>query len=78
MADFCTQCAADMGFSPPGDLAGITTANAEAYGCACVVLCEGCGPILVDRLGNCISEDCLGAHSIPPSSSFYHSPSPSK
>jgi hypothetical protein len=58
MADFCNQCAKDIGF-PLEDMANITTTDDEAYGWACLVLCEGCGPIQVDSKGNCISEDCL-------------------
>jgi hypothetical protein len=29
------------------------------HGLYAIVLCEGCGPIQVDREGSCISEDCL-------------------
>jgi RNase P subunit RPR2 len=57
MADFCVQCAADMGF--PTDLANITTKEDWEKGLAVVVICEGCGIIQVDPDGNCISEDCL-------------------
>ena len=62
MADFCNQCCREMGFQE-GDLAGLITAEDHANGWfSGVVLCEGCGPIQVDHLGNCVSVDCLGDH----------------
>lgn len=54
MADFCMQC--DDGLA---GLEGITTPEDEANGLYALVICEGCGPILVDSKGNCVSEDCL-------------------
>jgi hypothetical protein len=52
MADFCEQCAFELldivsraGF---GDLAGLAAPGQQVY-----VLCEGCGPALVDHLGVC-------------------------
>lgn len=51
MADFCLACARDNG--DPTDLAGLgDRANA---------LCEGCGPIVVDATGACLSAGCLAA-----------------
>lgn len=61
MADFCNQCAVDLGFSP-GDMKGITKPEDWTQGMSCVVLCEDCGAIQVDPEGNCISEDCLKQH----------------
>lgn len=54
MADFCEGCMTErlgMPEGAPGDLAGITTAAEEAAGRFAAVLCEGCGPIRVDRAG---------------------------
>lgn len=64
MADFCNQCAADMGFEH-GDLADITSLADEAEEVYRVVLCEGCGAIQVDNKGNCVSSDCLLKHANP-------------
>jgi len=63
MADFCNQCAAELGF-PYGDLDGITTAAGWASGLAAIVLCEGCGQTQVDPEGNCIADDCLRQHGL--------------
>lgn len=51
MADFCLACARDNG--DPTDLAGL--------GDRTDVLCEGCGPIVVDAVGACLSAGCLAA-----------------
>jgi hypothetical protein len=54
MAEFCKQCADELGF-PESDFIdpqlqpGYYNTN----------LCEGCGPIQTDVLGRCISNDCL-------------------
>jgi len=61
MADFCVQCAEELGF-PTTDLAGITKAEEAAIDMYCVVICEGCGVIQVDPDGRCISKDCLRQH----------------
>ncbi len=55
MAEFCAQCAAEHGGH--SDFKGV-----QPYE---VVLCEGCGPIQVDRKGNCLSSDCLKWHGAP-------------
>ncbi len=59
MADFCHKCSIDLFGEDFGDLAGITEEEPWRQGLACIVICEGCGPIQVDPLGNCVSEDCL-------------------
>ncbi len=66
MADFCNQCCKDMGFPTGVDLAGLSTEEDTKKGLYPVVLCEGCGPIQVDHLGNCVSSDCLEKHGCPP------------
>jgi hypothetical protein len=60
MADFCAQCSAPY----PSDFAGIPwdpsrrpLEPGEGY----AVLCEGCGPTLVDTEGNCLG-GCMGDH----------------
>jgi hypothetical protein len=63
MADFCVQCAEEMGFATT-DLAGLTKEEDWANGCAALVICEGCGPIQVDPQGRCVSPDCLSRHAI--------------
>jgi len=63
MAEFCNQCAADMGF--PGDFCGLVTADQVKIGLSAIVLCEGCGRTIVDHEGNCISEQCLMKHGQP-------------
>lgn len=61
MADFCNQCSKAMGF-PPGDLAGLSSAEDTAKGRYPLVICEGCGGIQVDHEGNCVSPDCHVNH----------------
>ena len=62
MADFCRQCLLEIFGEDTEDLANITTSANEEHGFFAVVLCEGCGPIQVDRAGNCLSKDCEGDH----------------
>lgn len=64
MADFCTQCTAELlgeeGHS--GDFVGLSTAAETAAGLYQIVLCEGCGAIQVDHTGRCVSVDCIKRH----------------
>jgi len=62
MADFCKQCNMQMFGADDKSLAGLSTPEDTAKGLYPVVLCEGCGPIQVDHLGNCVSKDCQGDH----------------
>lgn len=57
MAEFCKQCAEEMGFEP--DFVNLTDEQEEAAGLYACVLCETCGPIQVNRKGECISDDCF-------------------
>ncbi len=60
VADFCRQCALDNWGEDNGDLAylnGLAPTLLPGYGYS--VICEGCGFILVNDAGECISEDCL-------------------
>lgn len=61
MADFCKQCSVDVWGEDTKDLANL----AAAYGVAELkdgegfsVICEGCGPTLVDNAGACINPSC--------------------
>jgi hypothetical protein len=67
MADFCWECSKEMGFSDgsKNDLSGLITEQDHNEGyVSSVVICEGCGPIQVDHLGHCVSEDCDGHHRV--------------
>lgn len=60
MADFCRQCSIDMFGGDCGDLSGLL----DKYGddktkWLASVICEGCGFVQVNHLGECVSEDCL-------------------
>ena len=57
MSDFCNQCDPDL-----AGMAGLSTEEDTKAGLFPIVLCEGCGLIQVDHLGNCVSEDCEGDH----------------
>ncbi len=61
MADFCKQCANEI-FNTDGDFVNCCTLENNENDRYAVVLCEGCGPILVNYLGECVSEDCLRKH----------------
>lgn len=61
MADFCKQCSLAVFNQDFGDFASIVTeeefTNKFLVG---IVLCENCGPIEVNHLGECVSEKCGG------------------
>ena len=52
MAEFCKQCAEELGFEP--DFAGMIHPEDVAMGFGANILCEGCGPCLVDHTGKCM------------------------
>jgi hypothetical protein len=58
MADFCKACSIEHFGKDFGDHAGLIHAEEVARGIGANVICEGCGFILVDHDGNCISDDC--------------------
>ena len=60
MADFCLQCAHEMGFKC--DFTMIMSAAQHEKGLVADVLCEGCGPIQVDGDGKCLTIGCLENH----------------
>ena len=58
MADFCAQCTFEILAEMP-DLNDMTGEGDR------LVLCEGCGPIVVDSDGFCVSPgDCFSQHDI--------------
>jgi len=59
MADFCKQCSIENFGEDFGDLADLSTEESTKMGLFPVALCEGCGLILVDHTGKCVSSDCL-------------------
>lgn len=65
MADFCKQCTKDLfgaKYSANNDFVGLTKQEDWEEGLSVVVLCEGCGPIQVDPVGCCISQNCFKRH----------------
>ena len=68
MAEFCNQCADELGFSPANgiayDFVGLITGEETLNSLFAVVLCEDCGPCLVDQTGKCVSPYCLKQHGV--------------
>lgn len=62
MADFCNQCATKLGF-PTGDLAS-SERQPPPPNMGYPDLCEGCGPCMVDHLGNCTDPCCIEKHGV--------------
>lgn len=62
MADFCKLCAIEMFGEDTGDLADISKPEDTAKGLYACVLCESCGPIQVNHLGECITPWCYEKH----------------
>ena len=59
MADFCKKCSIKMFGEDYGDLANIITEEDTKNGfVSSTVLCESCGPIRVNHLGECVSSNC--------------------
>jgi hypothetical protein len=65
VAEFCKQCADDLGFSPenniPYDFVGLQSDKEweemeEGYGLG--ALCESCGFTVVNKEGECIASSC--------------------
>lgn len=59
MADFCQACSLEIFGEDFGELAGLIEEQRVREGMGAAVICEGCGPILVDHLGRCIDPECL-------------------
>lgn len=62
MADFCKQCSIDIFQKDFGELAGLSKPENTANGLYATAICEGCGVIQVNHLGECISPDCFVDH----------------
>jgi len=62
MADFCRQCSIEIFGEDCGDLKGLSAEQDTENGLYAGVLCEGCGPTLVNHIGVCINKDCLKGH----------------
>jgi hypothetical protein len=59
MADFCKKCSIKNFGEDYGDLEGLITETETKQGfVSSPVICEGCGVIQVNHLGECISKDC--------------------
>lgn len=59
MADFCKQCSMDLFGQDYGELAGLCKEGEIA-----TAICEGCGFIQVNHLGECVT-DCESGHNKP-------------
>lgn len=58
MADFCKQCSIEIFDKDFEELANLGGAHKLAEGEAWHALCEGCGPTLVNDLGECVDPHC--------------------
>lgn len=56
MADFCKQCSEELFLVDFGDMAGLIPSDETAIS----VLCEGCGPTLVNPQGECLFHERAG------------------
>ena len=64
MADFYKQCSIDHFGKDYKDLANISTPEDTSQEKYAIVICEGCGFIQVNHLGECITKDCLQKHGV--------------
>lgn len=63
MAEFCKQCAKELGFD--NDFEGLQTEAQTKQGFTTQVLCEECGGrCWVDHTGKCVSNGCYEFHGI--------------
>ena len=58
MADFCKKCSIKLFGKDTGDLANLSTPTHTEQELYPIVLCESCGTIQVNHLGECVSPDC--------------------
>lgn len=54
MAGFCTQCSLSFFNEDFGDFVGLSSEEDTLEGRYASIICEGCGPTLVDHTGTCI------------------------
>lgn len=64
MAEFCLQCSLAHFGEDTRDFACISSPSDTEKGLFAQVLCEGCGPTLVDDTGNCVSASCHECHAM--------------
>ena len=66
MADFCKGCTEEL-FGPgnDNDMQGLVTAEQFAGGHAALSLCEGCGAVTFDHLGNAVEADTVNGNWVP-------------
>jgi hypothetical protein len=57
VADFCKKCSIDIFGKDFGELAGLCNEDQLA-----LTICEGCGVVQVNHLGECVSKDCAKRH----------------
>lgn len=62
MADYCKQCAEEIGFSDTDDLAYLVTEDQAKSGLFANVTCEDCGVTIVNHKGECMSKTCDKEH----------------
>ena len=62
MADFCHQCSIETFGKDFGELAGLSKPEDTERKLYAQALCEGCGFILVDHTGKCMSPGCFENH----------------
>lgn len=58
MADFCKQCSEEIFGEDFEDLKGLGDGSPLPEGHGWTALCEGCGVIVVNDNGECISKGC--------------------
>ncbi len=62
MADFCKQCSIEHFEKDFKELAGLGDGSILESGFGWQALCEGCGLIIVNDEGICISKACIKKH----------------
>ena len=62
MAEFCKQCSIIVWGEDTGDFKGIQEEKHTKEGVFTHVICEHCGPTIVDHLGVCVYKDCIEKH----------------
>lgn len=55
MADYCKQCSIELFNEDFRDFDGLISEEQVLDGQGALVVCEGCGPTLVDHEGKCIA-----------------------
>lgn len=65
MADFCKQCSINNFDWDFEDFKGLLTREQYEGGYFMPVLCEGCGPCVVDHTGKCHDPNCMKKHGDP-------------